>query len=137
MFYILLYSVLTSMPCHLHIQLFCLLLVLFKVCGSSSLFDVSLPPTQLMHIQRSNRRDQCQQFLQRHPENIQEIVSDYESFPKSLKKHATNMNSVRRRARPCLWYIKDVKEAREKKRQCEHRCRTTKLEVHRQLYVDA
>ena len=44
---------------------------------------------------------------------------------------------MRRRARPCPWYTNDVKEARDKKRQCEHRWRSTKLEVHRQLYVKA
>ena len=47
------------------------------------------------------------------------------------------MNRVRRRARPSAWYINDVKEAREKEHQCEHRWRTTKLEVHHHLYVES
>jgi len=81
---------------------------------------------------------QCQQLLQRHPENTQEMVRDYDTVLWTvLEKHAPITNRVRRRARPCPWYTNDVKETREKKRQCEHRWRTTKLEVHRQLYVEA
>ena len=66
------------------------------------------------------------------------MVNDYDTGLRLvLQKHAPITNRVRRRARPCAWYTNDVKEAREKECQCEHRWRTTKLEVHRQLYVES
>ena len=81
---------------------------------------------------------QCQQLPQRHPENTQQMVNDYDTVLRTvLEGHAPRTNRVRRRARPRVWYTNDVKEAREKERQCEHRWRTTKLEVHRQLYVES
>ena len=81
---------------------------------------------------------QCQQLPQRHPENTQQMVNDYDTVLRTvLEGHAPSTNRVRRRARPRVWYTNNVKEAREKERQCEHRWRTTKLEVHRQLYVES
>ena len=60
-----------------------------------------------------------------------------------LDKHAPTKDRVRRGTRLCPWYNGNVEEARALMRQCEHRWRTTKLEVHQQLipatpvYVEA
>ena len=107
-----------------------------------SMPPVNVPVRDFRQLQSEHFADdiayQCQQLLQRHLENTQEMVKDYDTVLRTvLEKHAPITNRLRRRARPCPWYTNDVKEAREKKRQCEHRWRSTKLEVHRQLYVEA
>ena len=108
----------------------------------TSMPPVNVPVRDFRQLQSEHFADdiayQCQQLLQRHLENTQEMVKDYDTVLRAvLGKHAPITNRVRRRARPCPWYTNDVKEAREKKRQCEHRWRLTKLEVHRQLCVEA
>jgi hypothetical protein len=54
-----------------------------------------------------------------------------------LDKHAPSKVRVRKGAGPCPWYNTEVEEARDLRRHCEQRWRTTKLEIHRQLYVQA
>ena len=81
---------------------------------------------------------QCQQCLQGQAENTHDIVNDYDTpLRMVLDKHAPSKDIVRRGTRPYPWYNGNVEEARATKRQCGHCWRKAKLEVNRQLYVEA
>ena len=54
-----------------------------------------------------------------------------------LDKHAPSKDIVRRGTRPYPWYNGNVEETRATRRQCGHCWRKAKLEVNRQLYVEA
>ena len=86
-----------------------------------------------IRISPTSANDFC---LQRQAKNTHDIVNDYDTILRMvLDKHAPDR--VKRGTRPCPWNNGNVEEARATRRQCEHRWRTIKFEVHRLLYVEA
>ena len=71
-------------------------------------------------------------------QQVEELVATYNNnLTMCLDTHAP-WRSVRTRNNiPQAWYDADIADARERRRKLENLWRRTKLEVHRQLYVNS
>ena len=71
-------------------------------------------------------------------QQVEELVATYNNtLTMCLDKHAPWRNVCTRNNIPHPWYDADIADARERRRKIDHLWRRTKLEVHRQLYVNS
>ena len=71
-------------------------------------------------------------------QQVEELVATYNNnLTMCLDKHAPWRRVCTRNNIPHPWYDADIADARERRRKIDNLWRRTKLEVHRQLYVNS